>query len=245
LIPYIKQCHFNVNINNIDRLVSNINNNFNCTVNYAIIGGEPLLHPDFKNIVLHLLSKTSLTKLEIYTNGSMYFTEKIPIDDRLKIMLSYHYGQINNKNLYINNINYIVNNNMNCKVSFLYDSTNKNELEKEKLYIDNEIKSAKLETVMSKIFPTKFYDVSDYKANTNKLPDYNTNLYVYNSIFVYYDMSWRYFCAIADWYRKKYHITNDIMDIYSINFLKDNLYKKQKCKNGCCDCCGADIVDES
>ena len=42
-----------------------------------ILGGEPLLHPDLKNIIEEILKNKNIRNIQIVTNGTMIFNENI------------------------------------------------------------------------------------------------------------------------------------------------------------------------
>lgn len=80
---------------------------YNGSVTFLILGGEPLLYPRLKDIMLHMLSY-SKCNIELYTNGTIPIFDKVPVSDRITVVFSLHGTELvrtKTSHIFINNVN--------------------------------------------------------------------------------------------------------------------------------------------
>lgn len=76
-IPYIKKDkNFVLNFLDFKKYLNNLLKNVHRLNSLIIVGGEPLLNPDFDEILKYALSTKKVEKVYIYTNGTILFSDK-------------------------------------------------------------------------------------------------------------------------------------------------------------------------
>ena len=76
-IPYIsKKNNFEIDINNFKKHIDNLIKNVFKLNSLILVGGEPLLHPKFLEILEYSVSKNKIEKIYIFTNCTILFSEE-------------------------------------------------------------------------------------------------------------------------------------------------------------------------
>lgn len=93
-------------------------------VRLSILGGEPLLHPNFNDILLETLKYDNIKKVDIFSNG-LKSIKKYVIDPKIFYTFSFHSVETNGLKL-IENANFCLKNNVNFDINCLYYEDNAN-----------------------------------------------------------------------------------------------------------------------
>lgn len=76
----------------------------NKKLSFILMGGEPLFHPNLKEMIQILDSDSDISSFELYTNGSLNFEEKIVFSNKMTVYISIHPTRIHNNQKIIGNL---------------------------------------------------------------------------------------------------------------------------------------------
>ena len=137
-------------------------------------GGEPLLNDDLSKILQIIYMYSNVSRIELYTNGSIAINS-LPLDKRLLIIFTYHHNMlVNNKKcleLFINNIKYAVKNNIQYRIYVMMETINDLKFSKEDFdEFKNIVKNIDVDYIYQKyIFPTPWFDIKNFDySNVNQ-----------------------------------------------------------------------------